>query len=205
MEPKDFLTLGISTFSAFLSLFVFIWTIRKDRRKIVVGVSPAFFVYANGEISTQMASIDVINQGRRPVYVKAPALRIPNGQFLSFVSTDDFKKFPKRLDDGESASLRVSDEKLQTIVDYVQAQVQPKLSNLSAADTQPETIEFTNGRKVQYPSWMVERRGHDLLPLFQSAFGGASVVSPPRLVKSLQRVRLISKDIAHLFAQLQAG
>lgn len=55
-----------------------------------------------------MASIDVINRGSRPVYVKAPTLRAPNGKFLSFVGVDDFKKFPKRLDDGESASLCVT-------------------------------------------------------------------------------------------------
>ena len=99
----------------------------------------------------------------------------------------------------------LSDQKLQTIVDFVQAQVQPKLSNLSATDIHPTTMKFTNGRKIHYPSWMIERRGHDLLPVFQSVFGGASLISPPRLIKSLQRVRLIPKDIACLFAQLQMG
>lgn len=96
-------------------------------------------------------------------------------------------------------------EKLQTIVDFIQTQIQPRLSSVSVTDTHVETIEFTNGRSVRYPSWMVERRGHDLLPVFQSAFGGASVISPPRLTKMLQRVRLVPKDIALLLAQLQSG
>ena len=91
-----------------LALAGWIRTIVREYRHVEVKISPAFFAYANGEISTQMASIDVINTGRRPVSVRAPTLRAPNGKFLAFVGVDDFKKFPKRLSDGESASLCVT-------------------------------------------------------------------------------------------------
>jgi hypothetical protein len=108
LEAKDYWTLGIGGGGLLLSISIWIRTIWRERRHLVVKVSPAFFTYANGEISTQMASIDVMNRGSCPVYVKAPTLRAPNGKFLSFVGVDDFKKFPKRLDDGESASLCVT-------------------------------------------------------------------------------------------------
>jgi hypothetical protein len=108
LELKDYFTLGFSAAGFFLAVAIWVRTIVRERRNLEVKVSPAFFAYANGEISTQMASIDVINRGSRPVSVKAPTLQTPNGRFLSFVGVDDFKKFPKRLDDGESASLCVT-------------------------------------------------------------------------------------------------
>ena len=91
-----------------IDLGAFIQGLIREYRHVEVKISPAFFAYANGEISTQMASIDVINTGSRPVSVRAPTLRSPNGKFLTFVGVDDFKKFPKRLNDGESASLCVT-------------------------------------------------------------------------------------------------
>ena len=108
LELKDYLTLAIGGSGLLLSIAIWIRTIRRERRHLTIKVSPAFFTYGDGEISTQMASIDVINRGSRPVYVNAPTLRAPDGKFLTFVAAHDFKKFPRRLDDGESASLCVA-------------------------------------------------------------------------------------------------
>lgn len=108
MEVKDSLSLALGAAGFLLAAASWIRTITREYRRVEVKISPAFFAYANGEISTQMASIDVINTGSRPVYVKAPALRASNGKVFSFVGVDDFKKFPRRLNDGESASLCVT-------------------------------------------------------------------------------------------------
>jgi hypothetical protein len=108
LEAKDYLALSIGSGGLFLSIAIWIRTIWRERRHLTVRVSPAFFTYANGEISTQMASINVMNHGNRPAYVNAPTLRAPNKKFLTFVGVDDFKKFPTRLDDGQSASLCVT-------------------------------------------------------------------------------------------------
>lgn len=99
----------------------------------------------------------------------------------------------------------LADSVLQSIVDYVQSKVGPRLTNLEAYEQATTVVEFTNGRKASYPNWMLSRKGHDLLPTFQAAFGGPNQVSPDKLLKILQRVRLIPKDIAVLFANLQAG
>ena len=92
---------------------------------------------------------------------------------------------------------------LQLILDTVRSNVESCLDDLEAKQKQSEKVEFTNGKTVQYPNWMLSYRGHDLLPVYQSLFGGAKVISPPRLKKVLQRVRLIPKDLALLMKKLQ--
>ena len=51
-------------------------------------------------------SLEVINRGKRPVVVNAPQLQLPNKKCLAFVSASCLGEFPKRLDDGEIATLR---------------------------------------------------------------------------------------------------
>lgn len=104
LELKDYL--GIAGFG--LSLAIWVRTLWRERRHIHVSVSPAFLVYANGDVSTQMASIDVVNRGNRPVYVKTPTLLAPNGQHLTFMRSDPSARFPMKLEDGQSTSLMMS-------------------------------------------------------------------------------------------------
>lgn len=92
---------------------------------------------------------------------------------------------------------------LQSIVDFIRNRVEPELQHLRSEEAATQTVEFTTGQAVSYPNWMIDRRGHDLLITFQSIFGGPTVVSPPRLTQSLQRVRLIPKELAHTFSSLQ--
>jgi len=60
METKDIITLSIAIYGAILSSGVTAYTVLKGRRRIKVDMSPSFFVYGDGEVSTQIASIDVI-------------------------------------------------------------------------------------------------------------------------------------------------
>lgn len=134
LEPKDYI--GVA--ALVLSIAIWLRTIWRERRRLEVKVSPAFFTYANGEISTQMASIDVVNRGNRPVYVKAPTLLAPNGKFLTFVGVDDFKKFPKKLEDGESASLCVTFSEI--------ARVLKKQGCEGTVKLRPSCLDATNKR-----------------------------------------------------------
>jgi hypothetical protein len=95
--------------------------------------------------------------------------------------------------------------KLQKIIEFLQSQIEPVLPNLTASDKTMQLVKFTNGLEAEYPNWMINRRGHDLLPVYQSKFQGPRIVTPPRLMKVLQRVRLIPKDLAELMAALQKG
>src|SRR5438552_1513292 len=100
IETKDVITFAIAAYGAGLATFNQVQSIIKGQRQIAVGISPAFFTYADGSISSQMASIDVVNRGRRPVVVSAPTLRMPNGEFIFFTDARGYSKFPTRLEDG---------------------------------------------------------------------------------------------------------
>ncbi len=108
------------------------------------------------------------------------------------------------ISSGDEHRIRISNNaELQAIVDVIRNLVEPAIA-AQAPDTTPHTVTFTIGRSVQYPAWMLYHRGHDLLPAYQSVFGGASVISPPRLERSLRRTRLIPSELADIFDGLQA-
>jgi len=108
------------------------------------------------------------------------------------------------ISQGDEHRLRAMNQaELQTIVTAIAAKVEPTIPSLTAAERLPQMVSFTNGRSVQYPTWMIDRRGHDLLPLYQAVFAGPAVISPPRLYRSLRRVRLIPIELAEILDKLQ--
>ena len=97
----------------------------------------------------------------------------------------------------------MSSSALQSIVDYVAQQVEPALGALSGTETTASVVKFTSGIEVMYPAWMLTKRGHDLLPIYQKVFG-QTVITPPKLEKSFRRVRLIPIELAEIMSGLQA-
>jgi len=91
---------------------------------------------------------------------------------------------------------------LQAISDTVTTKVEQLNSALVAAPR--AAVIYTNGQTIQVPKWVADHRGHDLLPLYQNAWGGHQMITPPKLIRSLRRVRLISRELALLFNELQA-
>jgi hypothetical protein len=105
---------------------------------------------------------------------------------------------------GDEHRLRaMSEPELQSILVAIRTQITPNLPNLAAEEQEERAIAFTNGKIVQYPAWMIDRRGHDLMPLYQERFGGPKVISPPRLLSSLSRIRLIPAELADVLNKLQ--
>ena len=98
-----------------------------------------------------------------------------------------------------------SEEGLTAIVEAITAMVQPALQDLTEDETCTRVVKFTNGSQARYPVWTLERRGHDLFPLFQNAFGGAGVITPPRLEQSMRRLRLLPIELADIFDRLQGA
>lgn len=94
---------------------------------------------------------------------------------------------------------------LSAIVATITNKVQPHIQDLQQVDTLTRTVRFTKGVEAQYPAWMLDRRGHDLMPLFQKAFGGTGVITPPRLEQSLRRLRMIPVELADIFDRLQSA
>lgn len=97
----------------------------------------------------------------------------------------------------------LSVEQLQAIVDTVAARIEPSLG--SQVPTEPRiAVSFTNGVRVEYPAWMINMRGHDLLPIYQACFGGATIVQVSRLQRSFKRVRLVPSELSQVMRQLQS-
>lgn len=94
---------------------------------------------------------------------------------------------------------------LSEIVSVIAKAVEKEIPDLTVKDRENRTVKFTNGAAVEYPAWVLERRGHTLMQCFQNAFGGAKVISPPRLELSLRRLRMIPKELADVFRRLQQG
>ena len=91
---------------------------------------------------------------------------------------------------------------LQRIVDHVAQCIEPALGALSGGEKAVTFVRFTNGTELNYPGWMLTRRGHDLLPIYQRIFGQMTI-TPPRLEKSFRRVRLIPIELADIMSRLQ--
>jgi hypothetical protein len=115
---------------------------------------------------------------------KVPGVSVPRGQ----------EHLINKLEAGQ----------LQAVVDAISAAVEPKLETPTAADSVLVEVKLTNGTNLKYKWWMLNRRGKDLLPIFQHVFGGPRVITPTRLYQSIRTLRLIPKDLAELMRRLQA-
>lgn len=103
---------------------------------------------------------------------------------------------------GDEHTLRVLPEtSLQAISDVITSKVENLNSGLVPAPR--VEVEYTRGMRVEVPSWVIHHRGHDLLPMYQVAWGGPQLLNPPRLVRSLRRVRLVPRELATLYSSLQ--
>lgn len=92
--------------------------------------------------------------------------------------------------------------KLQRIADVITSKIE--LDHPSLAGSAKVMVSYTTGQKINLPTWAIDHRGHDLLPMYQKSWGGFQLVNPVRLLKVVRRVRLIPVELAQVFADLQA-
>lgn len=90
---------------------------------------------------------------------------------------------------------------LQAISDAITAGIESAEPTL--AGTPRVDVVYTHGIHLNVPNWVIDHRGHDLLPIVQRAWGTPQIITPPRLIKALRRVRLIPRELATLFSDLQ--
>jgi len=111
----------------------------------------------------------------------------------------------QRISSGDEHLIReLPEATLTDLVAAVTTRVEQHLPDLSPVDTVRKLVSFTNGKKIEYPAWVLGRRGHNLLPAFQSAFGGAKQINQPRLEQAIRRLRLIPVELADIFDELQS-
>ncbi len=110
-----------------------------------------------------------------------------------------------KLSSGDEHLIRgLQAKELQAIATAILAQVAPHVAPVTSAESALKAVQFTRGQSLDYPNWMFTRRGHDLLPLFQKAFGGPKVLHAPRLLKVMRRIRLVPVELADVFDTIQA-
>ncbi|WP_137932903.1 AAA family ATPase [Mesorhizobium comanense] len=106
------------------------------------------------------------------------------------------------ISQGDEHLLRLRDQSdLQAIANAVCAAMKMIDVNLSVATS--KMVVFTRGPAVVVPEWVIDHRGHDLLPIAQRAFG--RTITPPRLLKALRRCRLIPQELAAILTYIQAA
>lgn len=104
---------------------------------------------------------------------------------------------------GDEHRLReLAGSELQVVVDFVRQQIGPKLGSLTTKEQANAEVTFTNDLKVSYPSWMLNRPGKDLMPIYQKVFG-QHLITPPNLLRMQRRIRLVPIELAEIMIRLQ--
>jgi hypothetical protein len=107
-----------------------------------------------------------------------------------------------KISTGDEHLLRLqSGNELQAIANVMASKMEDTEPTLKMTAT--SLVTYTVDRQITVPSWVIDHRGHDLLPIAQRAFGGARVVSPPRLIRALRRGRLVPIELATLLTNIQ--
>ncbi|WP_051335731.1 ATP-binding protein [Methylocapsa acidiphila] len=106
------------------------------------------------------------------------------------------------ISSGDEHLLRLQKQPdLQAIADKICDVMVAKQPSLATTET--TTVTYSIGLSVQIPKWVVDHRGHDLLPIAQDAFGGQRIVNRLRLQKAMRRCRLVPKELAGLLTTIQ--
>lgn len=96
---------------------------------------------------------------------------------------------------------------LQQIADTIHSQIEPKISMggvqyFKEEDKQKIDIELTNGQKLQYPKWLINCRGHDLMNAYSSHFT-SKLIRQDLLLNAMRRIWFVSIDVKDLFEAIQ--
>jgi hypothetical protein len=102
MEAGDLIAIALAVV-ALLNLGL-AW--QRDRRRIRINCSLRHLVDTTG-CGSPLVCLDVVNAGHRPVVVSEPVLQTQDGCILPVAPLPGTDSFPKRLGDGETASVRL--------------------------------------------------------------------------------------------------
>jgi energy-coupling factor transporter ATP-binding protein EcfA2 len=109
-----------------------------------------------------------------------------------------------RISRGNEHLLRdLHESALQDIVGAVSSSVSPQLGQLTTDEQASVVVRFTNDKELNYPAWMLTRRGHDVFAAFQRTYSTPGVINYPSLESSLLTLRMIPAELAGVFHQLQ--
>jgi hypothetical protein len=117
MEPVSVqvITLLIASYGAVVATFNLIQTVMRERRGINIYHAIQYLSF-DEEHYNPFLVITLVNRGYRPAVVLLPVLLLNGKDELELFLSDDAKEFPKTLEDGEIAQLRVSGKYLTAVI-----------------------------------------------------------------------------------------
>lgn len=112
---------------------------------------------------------------------------------------------------GKEHSLKSLDSNdLQKIADKIFELIYPGLKSVftdfnEADETQMIEVEFADGQKLNYPRWLLNRRGKDIInKLYINVFGG-SVLNQTILFKTFRKLNMIPKELISKLTEMKNG
>lgn len=110
---------------------------------------------------------------------------------------------------GEEYKLKLLPEAdIQKIANEVFNKLEVNIKNYFPSDWQESEknrleVQFINGVKLQYPEWLIKRRGKTLLNSLYNNVFGSGTVNHQSLLKALRKIEFIPTDIPELFENIQ--
>ena len=134
---------------------------------------------------------------------------------LVYATLIDKEKNPKidniEIGVGEEYKLKsLSIEELQKIADYIFNLIEPELPNYFADfdprnDLEKIEIEFSNGIKLLYPKWIMERRGKTILNEVYNKVFTSPIVNFKTLFKALKKLNIFPQDLIVKLEEIKNG
>lgn len=110
---------------------------------------------------------------------------------------------------GEEYKLKsMSTSELQMIVDEIHKKVEPIVEkhfpDFDPTEKDLEDVELVTGQKLQYPKWLINRRGKTLLnEIYNKSFPNNSI-HPTSLMKAFRKTYFLPKEMLSLFLSLES-
>ncbi|MFW5983471.1 MAG: AAA family ATPase [bacterium] len=111
---------------------------------------------------------------------------------------------------GEEYKLKaMSNEELQKVCDAIFHKTVPLLKKYfrdfnEVEEIKTQKIKFTNGTELDYPVWLINRRGKTLIHQVYNDLFTSPVINLKTLFKALKKVNFIPEDIIFLLEELRA-
>jgi len=97
---------------------------------------------------------------------------------------------------------KLASKKLQVIADHILNLVEPSVNGLTQDDKILKEVSYINRRKIKYPMWFLNKRGHTLYGLFKLRYRTA--VDYNKLINAMIRQELIPNEFVGLFNRIQS-
>lgn len=97
----------------------------------------------------------------------------------------------------------LSEANLQKFADWLYPKVLPHIKKEAVVgDSTPVLVEYTNGKSLKIPTWLIKTRGHDLMGPFKEATSCMSIQNDELHKHAEYQNTMVAKDFLHLFERV---